>query len=212
MSLLVLPAIGFGIGWIQGFPRWSYPYVMAMVMFSLYMMGVATQDLRLLPYTLGRGELWGWRAWLPGLSMAAVALFVSHSLQPAIRLFANVWEDWTLLTWGMFGTMPLLIGMGFDEIDRLYALPFMIFLTVVMASTAVAYLRSRRVWQQFASLLIGTVLTVAVVAIVPALYWSEDGWGTLPGLVLGTIIVVAAIFSPVFIGLLHRSLDFLRVS
>jgi hypothetical protein len=208
LGLLVLSAVGFGVGWIQDFPRWSYPYVMLMVMFNLYLMDVTTPELRI--FTFANDDLWGWRVWIPGATMAVTALIISRSLHPAVRLFANVWEDWTLLTWGMFGAMPLLIAISFDKVDKLYSLPFMLFLTVVMASTAIAYLRSRRTWQQLAALLVGILITVSVVAVAPTLYWPENGWGSLPGLLLGAVVVVATMFSPVFIGLLHRSLDLLR--
>jgi hypothetical protein len=61
-TLFVLP-IGICIGWIKGFPRWSYPYVGHVIVFSLYMVNVATPG-----FLFGR-ELWGWRAWIPLMVM-----------------------------------------------------------------------------------------------------------------------------------------------
>ena len=50
------------------------------------------------------------------------------------RFFFNISADWTLLTFGIFGFIPLLIAMIFDEMDRLYSLYFMIVLTLLAYS------------------------------------------------------------------------------
>ncbi len=73
--------------------------------------------------------------------MAAITLLITRSLRPFLRLFTNIWEDWTLLTFGMFGFMPLLIGVGFDEVDRLYSLRFMVALTLLMSGDVFASAR-----------------------------------------------------------------------
>ncbi len=198
---LTLPAVGYGIGWVKGFPRWSYSYVGIALVTGWYMMNTATPG-----FLFGR-ELWGWRAWVPFLVMTIIALLINRSLRPFFKLFANVWQDWTLLTFAMFGFMPLLIDFGFDEMDRLYSLPFMVILTLVMVGAVVAYLRSVQSWHRVLSLLTGVVLIVAVVAVVPTLYWLENGWVNVSQMVMGGIIVVAAMFSPVLVSLLHRSVS-----
>jgi len=204
LSFIVLPAIGFGIGWVKGFPRWSYPYVGLELLMSLYMMNVATPGLRILNYTFGSNDLWGWRAWIPFLVMAAIALLVTRSLRPALRLFTNVWEDWTRLTFGMFGFMPLLVLIGFDEVDRLYSLPFMIVLTIVMAGTALGYLRSARLRQRLLALSAGIVLVVVVVTVAPMVYWLENGWVNVRGAIIVGIVVVGVMFSPALIAPLRH--------
>ena len=45
LSGLALPALGWGIAWVKGFPRWSYPYVGLELLVSLYMMNVAGRPL-----------------------------------------------------------------------------------------------------------------------------------------------------------------------
>jgi hypothetical protein len=202
---LILPAIGFGIGWIKGFPRWSYPYVGLELLTSLYMMSVATPGLRIFNYTFGRNDLWGWRAWIPFLVVAAIALSVTRSLRPLVNLFINAWRDWTLVTFGMFGFMPLLVGVGFDEMDRLYSLPFMFILTLVMAGTVAAYLRSGRPLPQVLALSVGITLIVAVTAIAPTLYWLEHGYVSVKGMIVTAALVMAVMFSPALLGLLRRS-------
>ncbi len=209
---LVLPAIGFGVGWIKDFPRWSFPYIGLVLLLSLYMENVATPGLRIFHYDIFGRELWGWRAWIPFLVMTGIALLITRSLRPLSKLFTNVWEDWTRLTFGMFGFMPLLIGIGFDEVDRLYSLPFMVALTFLMVGTALTYLRSARQWQRVLALLIGIILIMTIVTVAPTVYWLENGWVNVQGTVMMATVVVAVMFSPVLIGLLRRSIQSIRAA
>jgi hypothetical protein len=87
---LVFPVIVLGIGWVKSFPRWSYPCVGFVLLFSLYMMNVATPGLWIFGYTFGRNDLWGWRSWIPFLVMAAIVLLITRSLRPLLELFTNV--------------------------------------------------------------------------------------------------------------------------
>ena len=212
LAYLLVPAIGFGLGWIWGFPRWSYPYLGLALLVSLYMMNVATPGLRILNYTFGRNDQWGWRAWIPVSVMIVIALLITRSLRPLLKLFTNIWADWTLVTFGMFGFMPLLIGIGFDEVDRLYSLPFMVASTFLMVGTALAYLRSTRQWQRVLALLIGIILILTIVAIAPTVYWLENGWVNVQGVVVGGTIVGLVMFSPALIGLLRRSIQSLQAA
>ncbi len=211
LGSLVFPVIALGIGWVKGFPRWSYPYVGFVLLVNLYMMNVATPGLRIFNYTFGRNDLWGWRSWIPFLLMAAITLLITRSLRPLLNLFTNIWEDWTLLTFGMFGFVPLLIGIGFDEVDRLYSLRFMVALTLLMSGTVLAYLRSTRQWQRVLALLVGNILTVTIVTMAPTVYWLENGWVNVQRTVMAGIVVLAVMFSPVLVGLLRRSVRSLRV-
>lgn len=212
LASLLVPAIGFGIGWIRDFPRWSYPYSGLALLVSLYMMNAATPGLRILNYTFGRNDPWGWRAWIPVSVMAVIALLITRSLRPLFKLFTNIWEDWTRLTYGMFGFIPLLIWIGFDEVNRLYSLPFMVALTFLMVGTALTYLRSARQWQRVLALLVGIILIVTIVAAAPTVYWLENGWVNVQGTVMMATIVVAVMFSPVLISLLRRSIQSIRAA
>ena len=195
-TLFVLP-IGMCIGWIQGFPRWSYPYVGHGLVFSLYMMNVATPG-----FLFGR-ELWGWRAWIPFMVIALIALAVTRSFQPIIKFFANIWNDWTLLTFTMFGFMPLLVAISFDEMDRLFSLYFMVILTLVMVGAAWSYLRADTHRGRVIVLLAGILLTTVIAILAPTVYWQRNGWVNPTGMALMGGIVVLVMFSPALIGLIH---------
>ena len=97
-------------------------------------------NVAMLGFVFGR-ELWGWRAWVPLAVVAVISLLITQSLRPLRKFFTNIWEDWTLLTFGLFGSMPLVIAVVFDEMDRLYSLYFMVILTLLMVNTAFVYMQ-----------------------------------------------------------------------
>jgi hypothetical protein len=173
--VLLLPPAGVGLGWVKGFPRWSYPYASLALLFSLYLMNASTPGLRLFGFeTFGR-ELWGLRALVP-LAVALLAgLLITRSWQPARRFLAHLRSDLTLISFTLFGAMPFLILISFDEMNRAYSLPFMLGLTLVMLLTVAAYLRSAHPRHRVLSLAIGIVLIVAVNTLVPTAYWLQNG-------------------------------------
>jgi len=71
---LVIPAIGFAAGWALGFPRWCYPYIGGLLVYSLYMMNMHTPFWYHLGY---ENQDWGWRAWFPFLLAAATGATIS---------------------------------------------------------------------------------------------------------------------------------------
>jgi hypothetical protein len=196
-ALFILP-VGMCIGWIKGFPRWSYPYVGHVLVFSLYMVNAATPG-----FLFGR-ELWGWRAWIPLLIIAGIALIVTRSLHPIAKFFTNMWHDWTLLTFGMFGFMPLLVAIGFDEMDRLYSLCFMVLIGLLMSGAAFFYMRANAQRQKITALLIGILGTTAITVIAPSLYWQKNGWVNPIGMTIMGGIVVLFMFLPALLGLIHN--------
>ncbi len=199
VGTIVLLPVGLCIGWIKNFPRWSYPYVAHVLLFSLYMMNVATPGL-----VFGR-ELWGWRAWIPLAVVAVISLLITHSLHPLQKLFTNIWDDWTVLTFGLFGSMPLLIAIVFDEIDRLYSLYFMVILTLLMVGTAFIYMQRPVHKERIAVLLIGILLTITLAMSASTIYWlNHGGTNIVPAIVTG-IVVFLVLFSPALISLLPRS-------
>ena len=168
---LILPAIGFSIGWVQKFPRWSYPHAGMALILALYIQSVTTPGLNLFGIPIFGRELWGWRAWVP-LAVAFVgALVISRSFRPFFRFFSNLWQDWSIPSYLMAGVLPLLVMIAFDEIDRLYSLYFMVVFAVLLVAMVVLYLRSQHAWQRV------LVLTIGVLAILfPAVLGSNSYW------------------------------------
>lgn len=199
-TLFVLP-VGMCIGWIQEFSRWSYPYVGHVIVFSLYMTNVATPGFKPFGHEIFGRELWGWRAWIPLMIVALIALGVTRSFRPITKFFTNIRDDWTLLTFGMFGFMPLVIAIMFDEVDRLFSLYFMVALTLVMVGTAFVYLSGANHRRRVVVLLIGIAFSLLITSIAPNIYWTGVmDVNIIPALVAG-LIVFLFMFAPSLIGL-----------
>ncbi len=203
LGFFILPLTGMVAGWIAGFPRWSYPYTAMSLLFSLYVSNASTPGLALFGYPIFNRELWGWRAFIPLLLALALGLVITRSMASLGRFFSNIWRDWTRLTYTLFGTMPLLVLIFFDEIENSFDVPYQIFLMIVMALTSVAYLRSRQSWQRAAALLVGSLICLGVGIIAPAVFWAKGGPLDLPDEVRTILILMAILFAPAVLGLLH---------
>jgi hypothetical protein len=198
VGTIVLLPVGLCIGWIRSFPRWSYPYGAQVLFSSLYMMNVAT------PGFLFDGELWGWRALIPLAVVVVISVLIRRSLDPLRKFFTNIREDWTLLTFGLFGSMPLLIGISFDEVDRLYSLYFMVILSFLMVGTVFLYMQRPTHRGRIGVLLIGILLTITLTMAVPTIYWHHHGGTPLLPAVVAGIVVFLVMFSPALIRLFPR--------
>jgi hypothetical protein len=168
---LIFPAIGFGIGWVRNFPRWSYPYTGMAFILALYIHNASTPGLSFFGIPIFGRELWGWRAWIP-LAVAFIsALVISRSFRPFFHFFSNLWQDWSIPSYLLAGVLPLLVMIAFDEIDRLYSLYFMIVFAMLLVGMVVLYLRSQYPWQRV------LVLTIGILAIIyPAALGSNSYW------------------------------------
>jgi len=196
-TITFLP-IGLCIGWIQGFPKWSYPYFGQFLLISLYLMGQPK------PGFLTGKDLLGWGAWIPLVVVVVISLLVTRSLYSLKRFFTNCSADWTRLTFGMFGFMPLIIAIIFDEMDRLFSLYFMVILTFLIVGTAIAYLQSTNQSIQIRALVIGIFLTITIAVAGPSWYWFDrikaDFWPT----VIAGIIIYLIMFSAALIRIIHK--------
>ena len=199
---LLVPAIAFAAGWVLYFPRWSYPYTAALLAFSLYMMSTATPLLRKLGY-LNSG--WGYLAWAPFLLAVLVGLLLTRSLRPIVSFFTNIRWDWTLGTYAMFGWMPMVIVIGFDEINRQYSLVFKLLLTILMVATSLLYLRAGRHEARSKIMVASVLLCLAVTEISTIAYWQPVGGVFIPGAIAWGLVILGMMLSPAVIFRQERS-------
>lgn len=211
---LLLPAIGFGIGWVQNFPRWSYPYAGMALILAFYIQNASTPGLKFFGIPIFGRELWGWRSWIPLAVALVTALVISRSLKPFVSFFVNLWKDWSIPSYFMAGAAPWLVLIAFDEIDQLYSLYFMVAFAILLVGMVILYLRSQYTRQRV------LVLTIGILAIIyPAALGSNSYWlahqGTFTTNVeifvqAGKIALVILI--PAWLELLRRSLGRLRLA
>jgi hypothetical protein len=205
---LLVPAAGFAVGWVNGFPNWSYPYVSQAYLFALYLSVASTPGIEIFGYPLFGREMWGARAWIPLLVAVLAALLVMRSPSSFIKLFTNLWDDWTLGTFGLFGLMPFLGWLLFDEIERSYSLPFMVLMSLVTCGTAWYYLRVSNRFRRAIILFTGALVTLLLASLGPWYYGRLVGteWVNVPYMLVFTAVVLVILFSPALIGLI-RSLS-----
>ncbi|MEZ4837045.1 MAG: hypothetical protein R2873_34470 [Caldilineaceae bacterium] len=100
LGLVIAPSVGFAVGWISGFPRWSYPFVLltALVHFTLMNDGPLADELALHWW---RGQV----NWLPWLPCSPPRRQRCSSLVRCSPPSASLPTCGTIgrLTWGMFG-------------------------------------------------------------------------------------------------------------
>jgi len=213
--LLILPAIGFGIGWAQGFPRWSYPYVGMALLMAFYIQNASTPGLKLFGIPIFGRELWGWRAWAPLGIAFIITLGISRSFKPLMSFFTNLWNDWSIPSYFMVSAVPMLVMIAFDEIDRIYSLYFMIPFGVLLVGMVVFYLQGRNAWQRVLA------LTVGIIAIIfPAAWGSTSYWLPRNGMYSSgaqtmwsqALIVTIVMLLPAWLELIRRFVGRLRMT
>jgi hypothetical protein len=212
--LLLLPAIGFAVGWVRNFPRWSYPYTAMAFLLGWYISSASTPGLNLFGYPIFGRELWGWRSWIPLGAAFVVALAISRSLEPIRKFFANLWDDWSIFSYLLAGILPFLVMVAFDEIDSLYSLYFMVPLAVLLVGMVVFYLQSRQARQRVLVLTVGTLTVLAATALGSNSFWLAHN-GTTEFFARRTLnlagMTALVMLLPAWLELLRRSMGRLRV-
>jgi hypothetical protein len=210
LVLYIIGVIGLGIGWVKGFPRWSYPYA-GLVLFIRGWWG----DGDNLSGRLFVGPTSAILFWV----MVGIVLLVTRSLRPLGQFFKRTWHDWTLLSFGLYSLMPLmLLNVAFDFVTGNYPLPYPIASSLVLAGVALAYLRSSRMVQRVFALLAGMTLCWAVATVEVAIHLARAP--KLPGYWVGDIrdmlsywgVQMVLILAPALLGPLRRSVQSVRAS
>jgi len=207
-----------GVGWVKGFTRWCYPYWALGLSFSSVLVGAAIPRLRIFGHTFEHDELWGWRAWIPVLVVVVVALLLSRSVRSLRQLVTGIWHDWTRLSFGFYGLLPLVLMIAFDEVHG--EGPYVAVLGVILAIGALAYMRSSKTWQRALTLLLGTTLAWTAATVYLAIYWHGrqefwmrepgNGYETAQGMLIALGVLTALMFAPALLGLLRRGIESMR--
>jgi hypothetical protein len=212
---LILPAIGFCIGWVRSFPRWSYPYFGMALIMAFYIRNGSTPGIILFGIPIFGRELWGWRAWIPLAAAFLIALIVSRSLKPLLRFFINLWNDWTIPSYLMVGVLPLLVWVIFDEMDRLYTLYFMVTFALLFAGMVILYLRSQTTGQRVVVLTVGVLIITFSAVLGTNSFWLEHN-GIHPSGARNMLIlagkVALVMLLPTWLELIRRSIGRLRIA
>ena len=162
-----MPLLALLLGLARGMPRWAYPYGGLLTGYALWL----AVEQRL---------IWLWiLLLLTAVSLAVMAVVVNRGERPLPAFWqqigASIALDWTRLSFGVFGAVPLLLLAAFDNAFLNQRTPYLALALLVMVLTALLYSRSRRQDRQMAALLGGTTL-LFIPALLDTVYWL--GWGS----------------------------------
>ena len=150
ITWLTLPLLLLGLA--RGLPRWAYPFGGLLFGFHLFVSYQSGMWLFLL-FILA--------AFL-ALTVAEVITNPQRSLLPLPlrRIGQSLSVDWTRLSFGLFGAMPLVILMAFDDAHANNRTPYLALSALGMIVSAFIYCRSRAASAQIAALLTGPTLAI----------------------------------------------------
>jgi hypothetical protein len=165
--------VGLLWGWLKGFPRWTYPCLAYGVFFALYLSLASTPGFAVFNISMWNRELWGWRAFVPLGIIVAVALLLSKPpWGPILKMVRDIWNDWTLFAYGVYGLLPLIIPIMQDETDRSYRFPTTAIAVIIMLIGAALYLRMPRSRLRTVVMLAGAFLCILTASVGSSLYWG----------------------------------------
>lgn len=140
------------LGLARGLPRWAYPLGGLLLCYSGLMVGETGLWLFLAVMFLAS-------------SMLVVAAILTDPQPsrlpiPIRRIGQSLSLDWTRLSFGIFGAMPLIIMMAFDDAHTNSRTPYFAFSVLVMIVSALIYCRSRESTMQITMLLTGLTFSI----------------------------------------------------
>ena len=183
----------FGFAIIRGFPRWSHPYLGVLIVSQL-LLGPFWPLQRIWEWAyphvykvLGPTSTWSMlkRVWYQGVQSAfvwALVLLIAMTIITLLRLLPHtrsLWrrvrEDWTQLSFLVYGGIVLYILLIFDEYrqDELWSLASWIFLAI----GCLLYLHSQEKYQRILILLCGATLAMWIVAVGKWFLVPIQDWG-----------------------------------
>lgn len=167
----IVPLFVLLLGLLRGMPRWAYPYGGLAVGYLLWIS--AENQL-----------IWLWTLFLITAVALAIMAVVVQRRERSLPIFwqrvgNSIVLDWTRLSFAIFGAMPLVVLIAFDNGYLNHRTPFLALSMLAVMLTAFLYCRCRRQDRQLAILLSGTTLVL-----LPALLdhvigqgrWGDTGW------------------------------------
>lgn len=145
----------FGIGWVKDFPRWTIHSIGFCLFVSILFMNISS------PY-LNRSETWGLLALLPFALTLIISLLIHLSLQPLKQLLKQVKEDKSIIIFMVYGILPLLLWIEFDEIYNAMVIPYVVVLTALTALSVTIYLISSKKTVRTLTVILGFLITNAI--------------------------------------------------
>jgi hypothetical protein len=194
--------LGFLIGWIRGFPLWSYSYLGWSILLAYFNTNWGLYD-----------NDPNFQVWLPFGITTLIAILWTRSFDSIKKLFRDIWNDWTRLSLAMF-TFGGFVWLIYDENHHPQLLWFMLAATLAISAAAWLFLRSSSLAGRVFSIMGGFVAGGIVSQICHAT-WDYRAYYGLPESTrtwyqsLGQSIQIytfwfGILFWPAIVGVIHR--------
>jgi len=199
IGVYFISVLGLLFGTTKGFPRWSYAYLGMSIYFGWY---------------YGNGKfynmVYGLWAWLPLFAAIILGLLLKRSLKPMTRLLQGTWNDWTRLTFALYAFfLPMQTVFFFDGDWGIFQLYSLVFDTILLATVAVVFLRSRTTWGRV--LYLETAILILVVKGIWMTWIGEvEGVQDWPVVLSIIIVYIGLLLLPGVIGLLRGRMNALK--
>lgn len=171
------------IGLKKGAPRWFMPYlgvplpIISLIAFN----SIVNPEWRGFPFLyeaswfvkqiFNQGTLWVW------LILSILLIFLLTRLIPRLRPFQQrLRDDWTLLPFILYGAIPLVIVISFDEFK--HEEPYLLLSFLALALGGWFYLRNQTPWKKFWSLLGGLTFAMSIAVLGQTLLHESSFPGT----------------------------------
>ena len=187
-----LALIGLGAGILAGFPRWAYSYLSWALIMTWWLSDMGIYGI----YRLDS------RMWLLPLGVFLLSLLVRRSLDSLRALATGLWNDWTLLSLGMYSLFAWL-SVLYDENHHPYLLFFIIASTLAVCAGAWFYFQQTAAIRRVLSLIAGLVALVVIGGINSAT-WDWRAYYNLPE-TAHTISPIGVIFFVLILALIYLS-------
>ena len=217
LSMWFLIGSLLALGFKQSAPRWFMPYlgvplsIVSLIIFNAIVnpewhgfpfLSDASWFVRQIFYL---GMLWIW------MIVLILLIFLLTWLIPRFRPFhQRLQDDWTLLCFVLYGAMPFVVFLSFDEFKN--DEPYLILAFLALALGGWVYLRSGTLWSKFWSLLAGLTLAMAIAFLGQNLFYessypySNDApWATTMTTVIMWLWMVLFMFMSAALNLLPKN-------
>ena len=160
-------------GWLMGFPRWVYPYLVYAILYALFLSNASTPGLAIFGTPLFGSDLWGWRAFVPlGIVILLALIYSRPPWNNLVRLGKGVWNDWNRLSFGLYVLMPLATIVSMDEVERSFRFPPTLLAVGLAIIGALGYMRLGKPWQRLAALMVCAGLGVGIMLAAGDYFWQ----------------------------------------
>ncbi|MFL7892937.1 MAG: hypothetical protein ACK2UM_16340 [Anaerolineales bacterium] len=201
MIFYLLVLSGFLVGWIRGFPLWSYGYL-----------GWALLAAWLNTNSMIFGFKQGHSIWIPFGVVILIALVWTRTFDPVKILMRDIWNDWTRLTFVMY-CLAAFMCLIYDENHHPYLLLLIGATILIVTAGAWFFLRSSNILGRILSVVV-SCFAASIPMAISYLTWDWRAYFGLPtaetwydnlGMApMGYLFLLMILFWPALIGLIQR--------